>query len=319
MPRSLVSACSVAALSALTALSLTACGSGDSAGSDGKVTVAAAAYPFAFVAERVGGDDVDVLNLTQPGAEPHDVELSPQQTADLESAAVIVYEPGFQAAVDDAISSLGISDDKLVDVASGLDLLHTDDEGHGDEHADADGEEDHDHGSTDPHVWLDPANMEIIAREVADGLAAADPDHAATYDRNARTLIAQLTTLDRQFTAGLKSCARNTIVTSHEAFGYLAHAYGLEQIGIAGIEPSSEPSGAQLAEIAQLVKNDGITTIFTEELVDPANADTIAENTGARVATLDPIEGLSDDTAGQNYLTLMRRNLEALRKANDCT
>jgi len=311
----------LALLSAVALLPLAACGS---SGDDGKPTVVASFYPYAYVAEQVGGDLVDVQNLTSPGVEPHDLELRPKQVAAVQDADLVIYQHEFQAAVDDAVDQAGRKASGTVDVADLVKLHAGTDEHEDDEHEAEDehgheDEHDHDHGALDPHAWLDPHNLEPVAQNVADKLAALDPDHADTYRANADRLIAELQKLDADFAAGLADCERNTIVTSHAAFGYLAARYGLEQLPIAGIDPSNEPSGRQLAMITDEVKQHGITTVFTEELVSPANARTIASATGVKVATLDPIEGLGPDTKDETYLTLMRHNLDALREANSCS
>ncbi len=295
---------------------LAACGA--TAQDDGKPTVAASFYPFAFVAERVGGSLVDVENLTSPGVEPHDLELKPKQVGTVQDADLVIYEEHFQAAVDEAVDQADRSADGTLDVASVVTLKPTqagaEEEGH-------EGEEDHDQGdgNEDPHTWLDPDNMIAITKATAAKLSKVDPDHADAYAANAATLEAELTALGTDFATGLETCRTRTIVTSHAAFQYLAARYDLTQVPIAGIDPTNEPSPSQLGDITQLVRTEGITTIFTEELVSPAIADTIAKETGATTATLDPIEGLSDDTRDQTYLTLMEKNLTTLKKANSCS
>ncbi|AXT85465.1 zinc ABC transporter substrate-binding protein [Aeromicrobium sp. A1-2] len=292
-------------------------GCGDSPQDGGDTTeVIASFYPFAYVAEQVGGSFVDVSNLTSPGVEPHDLELKPKQVAAVQEADLVVYEQHFQAAVDEAIDQAGRSSEGTLDIAKTLTLKPAqdgaDEDGHDDGH-------DHDEADEDPHTWLDPRNMITVTEAVEQKLAAIDPDHASAYAANAARFTAELTALDQNFEAGLKSCRTDTIVTSHAAFQYLADRYGLTQVPIAGIDPSNEPSPSQLADITRLVRAQNITTIFTEELVSPAIADTIAAETGARTATLDPIEGLSDATKDETYLTLMRKNLQTLRKANSCS
>lgn len=296
-------------------LLLAACGSSEDGSAGGDTTsVVASFYPFAFVAEQVGGSHVDVDNLTSPGVEPHDLELKPKQVGDVQNADLVVYEKHFQAAVDDAVKQADRSAKDTVDVASVIKLkplqAGAEEEGH---------EEGHDHGEEDPHTWLDPENMIIVTKAVQAQLSAVDPDHASDYAANADKLISELSDLSTAFETGLKTCKTRTIVTSHAAFQYLATRYNLTQVPIAGLDPANEPSPSQLADITNLVRKEKITTIFTEELVSPAIAKTIAKETGAKTATLDPIEGLSDATKDQTYLTLMRKNLETLREANSCT
>ncbi|MER7559109.1 metal ABC transporter substrate-binding protein [Nocardioides sp. NPDC126508] len=289
-----------------------------SAGSDsGKVQVAAAFYPLQFVAERVGGDLVDVTGLTKPGVEPHDLELSINQTAALQSADVILSEHSFQPAVDDAIAQ----DVKgaVVDVEKTVDLRPA--EAGGDEHDHeeeaASGEDEHDHGESDPHFWHDPALMADYTEAVSAALAKADPDNAKTYAANAKALTEDLTKVDEEFRTGLAQCKIKDVVVSHNAFTYL-DKYGLEFEPIAGLTPDAEPNPAQLAAIGEHAKEHGVTTIFSERLVSPALADTLADDLGLKTAVLDPIEGLSADTEGEDYLSLMRQNLDALKAANGC-
>ena len=286
---------------------LAACGDGGQA--DG-TRVVASFYPFAYVAEQVGGAHVDVENLTSPGGEPHDIELKPQQVAEVQTADLVVYQRGFQPAVDEAVDQADRPADEVLDVAE---VVEQDEEGEHDE------EHGHEHGEADPHTWLDPRAMVTLTREVAQRLSGTDAEHADAFTANAERLVGELEQLDADFEAGLETCRSRTIVTSHAAFHYLAERYDLTQVPIAGIDPSNEPSPSQLADISDLVDREGITTIFTEELVSPAIADTVARETGATTATLDPVEGLGDGTRDETYLTLMRRNLDAIRKANDCS
>lgn len=293
---------------------LAACGS--SAKDDGKISVIASFYPLAWVSEQVGGPFVSVDSLTSPGVEPHDLELKAKQVAAVQKADLLVFEKDFQPAVDDAVKLAGRADGTTIDTSSLVKLRPAQTEGSDEEHHADDG---HDHGNEDPHTWLDPANMIIVAKAVATQLSEADPAHAAEYTANADRLIDELTALDTAFADGLATCRTRTIVTSHAAFQYLAARYDLTQVPIAGVDPTNEPSPSQLADITKLVRAQGITTIFTEELVSPGIADTISRETGATTATLDPIEGLSENTQDETYLTLMRKNLDALKKANDCS
>jgi zinc transport system substrate-binding protein len=269
------------------------CGAG--VAGDGKQTVVAAFYPLAYAAERIGGTNVRVENLTPPGAEPHDLELTPRAVVRIEQASVVLYlSHGFQPAVSDAVRD---AHGRTVDVLSGL-PLHS-----------AAGQE---AGvSADPHVWLDPVLFEHVVRRIGDALKR--PGRVAPF-------VADLQALDRAYRAGLAHCARTEIVTSHAAFGYLAQRYGLVQVPITGLAPESEPSPQQLVHTIGVVRRTHATTVFFERLVSPRLADTVAREVGARTAVLDPIEGLtpSEQAHGATYLTLMRQNLAALRKALAC-
>jgi zinc transport system substrate-binding protein len=270
------------------------CGAGSSGGS-GRTQVVAAFYPLAYAAERIGGPSVHVQDLTPAGAEPHDLELTPRAAADIERADVVLYiSHGFQPAVSDAVRN---AKGRAVDILAGL-PLHS---AHGQEEG----------LTADPHVWLDPVLFERIARRVGSTLG-----HAS----GAVALVADLGTLDREYRTGLAHCVRRDIVTSHAAFGYLAQRYGLRQVPITGLAPESEPTAKQLAHVIALVRATHATTVFFERLVSPRLAETVAREVGAKTAVLDPIEGLtgSERARDQTYLTLMRQNLAALRKALRC-
>ncbi|MFS0704504.1 metal ABC transporter substrate-binding protein [Cellulomonas sp. 179-A 9B4 NHS] len=305
------------ALLAVPALLVAGCSSGGTdAGSGGtggdRVAVLASFYPLQFVAAEVGGDRVEVSSMTPPSAEPHDLELSPAQVADLSSADVVVYQSGFQAAVDEAVEQTRPAHVVDATQAAGLSEggAHAD-EHEGEEHAD-----EHEHGSLDPHFWLDPTLMPDVADAVADALTEVDPDGADTYRSNADALGERFAALDEEYRTGLATCERDVIVTSHEAFGYLAERYGLEQVGISGVDPEAEPSPARLREVGDLVRESGVTTIFFETLVSPKVAETLAADLGVGTAVLDPLEGLTDDA--QDYFGVAEQNLEQLRVALSC-
>jgi zinc transport system substrate-binding protein len=160
--------------------------------------------------------------------------------------------------------------------------------------------------------------MATFVGTIAERLSAADPDGAATYAANAAETTAALTELDEAWKAGTASCQNSNLVVSHEAFGYLAARYGFEQVGISGLTPDSEPSPAAIAEIAEFVKANDVKTIYSETLVDPAVAETIAAETGAATAVLDPIEGLAEGSS-EDYLSIMETNLETVREGQPCS
>jgi zinc transport system substrate-binding protein len=306
---------------------LTACGTEPEA--ENQTSVVASFYPLAFVAERIGGQHVNVESLTSPGVEPHDLELKPKQVARVQKADLVMYQEGFQDAVDSAVKQAKRPADTTINSGEYADLKaddHAEEEhGHDEEGHDHEGHDhdheghDHDHGDLDPHMWLDPNKMIPVAEAFSAALIKASPTNAEEIQANTDRLLDDLTKVDQEYTQGLATCKTRTIVTTHAAFGYLAAAYNLKQVAIAGIDPGSEPSPSQMAEITNLVRDQNITTVFTEELVSPKNAETIAQETGAELATLDTIEGLSDETKDDDYLSLMYNNLEAIQKANSCS
>lgn len=295
----------ILALAALTGCAGTGSSPG-AAASSGAVNVAVAFYPFAFVAERVGGAQASVVNLTAPGAEPHDIELTPRQVASLSTADLVVYQSGFQPAVDAAVTQA--TPRRTVDTASFLTLLTgsaVDDTGSAS-------------AAKDPHTWLDPRNMVTITEHVRDALIEVRPAGKDVFTANAAALVADLTALDADYRTGLADCAITPFVTSHAAFGYLAKAYGLEQVAIRGLEPDTEPTATRLAEVQRIARAHQVTTIFFETLVSPAVAQSVAKDLGLRTEVLDPVEGITADSRGSDYLAVMRSNLAALRMANQC-
>lgn len=298
-------------LALLAALPLVLAGCATSSGAeDGTVDVLASFYPLQFVAEQVGGDRVSVDTLTPPGAEPHDVELSPAQVSRIDGADLVVYLSGFQAAVDDAVAQT--SPAHVVDAASEATLRPEEHEDESEEE-----HEEHAHGDTDPHFWLDPSRMPSVVDDVAAALTEIDPDGADTFAANAAALSQRFEDLDAAYASGLAQCDSRTFVTSHEAFGYLADRYDLHQVGISGIDPEAEPSPARLAEVSTIVRDEGVTTIFFETLVSPKVAETLADDLGVDTAVLDPIEGLADPDA--DYFSIAEANLDALRMALSCS
>ncbi|MGR6963007.1 metal ABC transporter substrate-binding protein [Geodermatophilus sp. URMC 61] len=314
-----------AATASAAALALAGCGSADgTAGSTGgeDLTVVAGFYPLEWAAQRVGGDRVDVSSLTPPGAEAHDLELAPRDVAAVADADLLVYLGGFQPALDEAAQNEAA--DTAWDAGQAADLVPPAEEAahegetaaEHDAHAHAHA---HEEGAVDPHFWLDPVRLASVGDALAERLAEADPEGAATYERNAAALRADLEALDTEMRTGLAGCAVDTLVTGHDAFGYLGDRYGLEVVGISGLSPSAEPAPAAQAEIAELVRERGVTTVYTETLVDPAVAETVASEAGVRTAVLDPIEGLTDESAGGDYLEVMRANLATLQEGQSCS
>ncbi|AXH94984.1 metal ABC transporter substrate-binding protein [Ornithinimicrobium avium] len=303
-------------------LALAGCGegTGDATGgtaADGAgLQLVASFYPLEYLLERVAGDRATVDTLTAPGVEPHEVELSPRSVGSLGSADLVVYESGMQPAVDDAVGHQAA--DHSFDVAPAADLLPLGESS--DEHGTAaSGHDDHDHGPLDPHFWLDPQRYGAVATALGERLAELDPQHAQAYAADAAALVEDLDALDGELAAGLASCEVREVVTTHDAFGYLGARYDLHMTGITGLSPESEPSPARLAEVAALVDRLGVSTIYAEPLLPRAIAETVAEETGAQVLTLDPADGLSSAGSDADYFDIMRTNLATLREGQRCS
>ena len=304
----------------IAALALSSCGSAtaiaDQSGTPSTDTLAVVAsfYPLQFATQQIGGDHVAVTSLTKPGAEPHDVELTPRDVASVSRAKLVVYERGLQGAVDKAVESQG--GDRGLDVApaANLDLFFQPTVGAPAKTAGANAP-----GTTDPHFWLDPQRYSDVAKVISARLASVDPANKADYEKNAKAFEDKLAALAEEFTTGLASCQRKDIVTSHAAFGYLAERFGMVQIAINGLSPDQEPKAGELAAVSTYARAHGVTTIYAETLVSPAIAQTVAKEAGARMATLDPIEGLTDQSGGKDYFEVMRSNLKALQAGQGCS
>lgn len=270
-------------------------GSADSNASDG-LEVAAAFFPLAEVVRQVGGSEVEVTDLTPPGAEPHDLELTSTDVETAEDAdLLLLLGGGFQPSLE----SLSGGTRSLV-VLDDVDLT-----GEGFD-AELKG---------DPHIWLDPLAMAEVVTAVADELGQLAPDSADTFEANAERFTGELETLHAEMEAGLKNCTNRTLVTAHDAFGWMASRYDLIPEPVAGLSPDQEPDPARLAELSDLVEREGVTTIFTEELVSPRVAEALAREAKAKTAVLNPLESAPD---GGDYLAGMRSNLEALTAGLGC-
>ena len=289
---------------------LTGCGSSAETDTNayGKLRVLTSFYPMYDFTCKIGGDLVDVTNMVPSGTEPHDWEPSTNDLKNLEKADMFVYNGAdMETWADDLLTSK--SDSLRVVMASeNVELMTTDGEHEG---------ADHHHGDFDPHVWLDPENAKTEMETIKDALAEADPANAQTYQANFDKYAAELDALDKEYSDTLSPLPNKTIVVAHEAFGYLCAAYGLEQVGIEGLSPDSEPDPGRMAEVIDFVRANNVRTIFFEELVSPKVAQTIASETGAEAKMLNPYEGLSDEqlAAGADYFSVMRDNLAALTEA----
>lgn len=300
-------------------------GEGATRTSRAAVSVISSFYPIHEIVSRVGGDRVDASNLTPAGVEPHDLDLTSDDIEEINSADAVFYlGQGFMPALERALER---AEGEPLDLLEGLPLV----EGGGDdggeagageeEHADEEGEEHADEeAALDPHVWLDPKLMIRIARQVEETLSVLDPEGEEAFARNRADYQDDLEALDADFEATLLDCQRNVFVTSHSAFGYLARRYGLEEQGVSGLSPETEPDPNRIAELADLVERLGVPVVFAETLLPKKLADTLAREAGVKTDVLNPLEGLTEDeqAAGSDYFSVMRDNLAALDRALEC-
>ncbi|MEU6326920.1 metal ABC transporter substrate-binding protein [Streptomyces sp. NPDC047049] len=310
-----ISTAALAGVSVLGLLAVSACSpAGGARTADGRLRVTASFYPMEFLARQIGGKHVEVTDLTKPGVEPHDLELTPKQTGQLGDSGAIVYLKGLQPAVDDAVAQSG--NQHVADAAAltSLEKHGTEVDGHhhttGDNHSHSGSE-----GGDDPHIWLDPVKYAEVAEGVNKTLAKADPHHRADYQKNTDALVKKLEGLDKEFRDGLKKRSSDTFLTTHAAFGYLAERYGLTEEAISGLDPESEPSAHRIKDLHTLAAAHHVSTVFFETIANPATAKALAGDLHLKTDVLDPLEGINDKSRGRDYFGVQRANLAALQKA----
>lgn len=315
------------ALAIVSSLMLSACStkSSNSAsdvskdGSSDKVKVYTSFYPMYDFTKKIGGDKVEVENLVPAGTEPHDWEPNPKDIVKIGESDVFVYSgAGMEEWIDKLKESIGSDKTEIVEASKGVNLIKTVDDDHveSDDMDDHDDHNDdiHDHDNGDPHVWLNPQNAKIQMKNIKDALVKVDGKNKDYYEKNFEEYSKKLDELDSKFKTELSTTSKKDIVVSHEAFGYLAAAYGLNQVGIEGLSPDSEPDASRMRQVSEFAKKNGVKYIFFEELVSDKVSKTIANEVGAKTAVLSPIEGLSEEQikAGDDYFSIMEKNLENL-------
>jgi len=275
----------------------------------GDVLVAASFYPLAEFARQAGGGAVNVFTVVPSGSEPHDYEPTPQELVRVYAADVFLYNGGgidpWAERIAPELRQRGV---QVMDMSSSLQPEAAGDGYQGPE------------VFHDPHFWLDPVLAQEEVRIIAEALTAADSAHAAVFRQHSQAYQARLQRLDQDYRTGLASCARREVVTSHNVLGYVAARYALVPITIAGLSPDEEPSAQVLAEIAELARKKDIRFIFFETLVSSRLAQTVAAEIGAQTLVFNPLEGLTEAErqAGEDYLSVMRTNLQNLRIALEC-
>lgn len=297
-------------------LSIVAAGCGGKTGEivEGKINIVTTIYPIYEFAKEIGGEDVNLIPLLPAGVEPHDWTPKSQDIVNTSKAQLFLYNgAGLEGWAPGFLKGLN-KDSKVkpVEVSQGIKLIDAEEEdGHGHSHGG-----DHSH-HTDPHTWVSPKSALVMADNIHKSLAEVDPAHAEAYGQRYEKLKVKLEKLDETFEQSLGSLPKREIVVSHQAFGYLARDYGLEQHAIMGLSPDAEPRAQDLVKLGKTVKEHSIRYIFFEELVSDKLAKTLASETGVETLVLNPVEGLTkeQEQKGENYFTLMERNLQNLVKA----
>lgn len=276
-------------------LFISGCGSSDSVDKN-KMQVAASFYPMAEFAKAVGGDKVQVTTMVPAGAEPHDWEPAPKDLTKLGRSKVFVYNGIVEPWAEQALTAL--SERNIMGVQAGEGLYEC-------------------NGKQDPHIWISPKKALVEVERITDAFCAADEANAEYYRANSKKYCAELSALDKKLEDITASAKRRSFVTAHAAFGHLANDYGLRQLAIAGLSPEAEPTPADLQRLINTVRKEDVKYIFFQTLSNPKTAKLLADETGARVSVLDPLEGLNEEGRKENltYLKIMERNVENLGKA----
>ncbi|HTP64797.1 MAG TPA: metal ABC transporter substrate-binding protein [Geobacteraceae bacterium] len=285
-----------------------------------KLTVVTTLFPLYDFARAVGGERADVTLLMPPGVEPHSFEPKPEDIVKVNRADLFVFtnaymEPWAKSFVNSLPAGNATT---VVDSSKGVNFIKAgpeeEDEGeHGGEH--------HHHGGMDPHIWLDFANAQIMVDNIAAAMIARDPAGREYYTTRAAAYREELSKLDDAYRAGLAGCRKHLLLHGgHYAFGYLAKRYGLTYVSAAAVNADAEPTPARLAELVRLMRENGLKYVFSEELLAPRSAETIAKETGAQVLILHGAHNISrDDFAkGVTFVSLMKKNLENLRTGLEC-
>lgn len=286
------------------------------------IQVVATFFPLADFAKTIGGSNVDVIQITPDGVEAHEYEPSPQDVATFLSADIVLVNGGGVDAWADALQAdaeaSGVTVVRMSDVVPFIEITE---EESSEEHKQESDEGDHGHeNSIDPHAWLDVARAQEMVRAIGEALILRDSGNAAEYVSNTNALRTNLVALDQRFQATLATCQSRTIFAAHDAFSYWGLRYNINVHAVSGISPEAEPSVQDLANMIREAKELQVTTIFFESPASTALATTIADEIGAAVDVLNPLEGRTPEqiASGATYLTLMQENLNALAKALTC-
>lgn len=281
-----------------------------------KLTIVTTFYPMYEFTKQVVGDEANVELLIDAGTEPHDYEPSAKDIAKISDVDVFVYNSDeFETWVKDIVDNLKKQDVTVVDASQSIDLMA------GQSHHDEDEEEqDHDHDhehELDPHVWLDPVLAKKEVETICNALTKKYPDKQEVFEKNTQHYTKELDTLNQEYVDAFAQAKNKIFVTQHAAFGYLAKQYGLTQEAISGISPDQEPSPSRMAELKKYIEEHDVSVIYFESSASSKVAKTLAKETGVELAVLNPLESLTkqEQEDGENYLTVMRQNLSALKKS----
>lgn len=282
---------------------------------DKDIEVIASFYPIYEFTKQVVGDEGNVSLLMKAGTEPHDFEPSTKDIAKLENADAFVYDDdNMETWVPKVKKSLDNKGDNFIKATGDMLLMA----GSGEEHDHDHDHEDHSH-EFDPHVWLSPERSQTLVDNIAKDLSQKFPEKAEAFKKNAETYNKKLSDLDKKYEEALSKAKQKSFVTQHAAFSYLALDYGLTQIPITGVSAESEPSAKRLGELSKYVKKYAIDYIYFEENASSKVSQTLADEVGVKTAVLNPLESLTSkqEKNGEDYISIMEKNLKSLQKTTD--
>lgn len=322
--------------SAFLLLFLSACGSAaeleENSAETETLSIYTTVYPLSYFTERIGGERVDVQSIYPAGANEHTFEPTQQDMISIAEADAMFYIGlGLEGFIDDAKETLKNEEVRFVataDAISDSELeeghLHeeaSEEEAHTNEEDEAhaheeEGHEGHDHGDTDPHVWISPVLSQHLAESIKNELIELDAEGAAVYEENYEALVQELEELDQSFADTVAGAEQKTFFVSHAAFGYLTDQYGLEQVAIAGLNSQSEPSQKELTEIVSQAQELGIEYVVFEQNVSSNLTQVIQKEIGAEAVQLHNLSVLTqeDIDKGETYFTLMEKNRQTLEQ-----
>ncbi len=276
-----------------------------------KLQIVTTFYPMYFFAQKVAGHTANVELLIPNGVEPHDWDPTSKEMAKIQDAVMFIYNSRyFETWTEKVFKSIDRSNLKVVEASKGIELMD----------ADSEKEDNHqqEHKSfKDPHVWLSPVLAQQEVDNITQALKQKDPKNKDQYEKNAAAFKSQLADLDSLYKETIDKAKIKEFVTQHASFGYLAKQYGLTQIPIAGLSPDVEPTLGKLEELVKLTNEKNVKIIYFEGLTSSKVAQTLAKEIGAKTEVLNPLEGLTkeDEEKGLDYIGVMEKNLEALKKS----
>lgn len=264
-----------------------------------RLKVVTSVYPLAHFASEVGGDQVEIVQIAGAGIDPHDFEPTPQDIAAVYNADIFLFNGGELDAWAEKAAETAKKNGVLVIKMS--EAIATTEDKHGD------------------HIWLDPLNVQKEVALMQDIFARQDPNNKGFYAQNATAYLAKLSALDRRFREEMANCRQKNIITSHDAFNYLAHRYGFNAVSIGGNKPGSEPTPQELVTLIKFIKENNIHYVFTEPFGNKEIMETVIAETGSKMLTLYPLDSLTIEEMTKNgYISLMEANLDNLKIALEC-